>query len=443
MAIYRFREFQYDSMRDELKGAGQSQSLPPKVSRLLKLFLDQPGSPISHLDVKAEIWPETEVADASIYRLISDTRQALGDDPKKPTFIKTLAGQGYKFACHVEKVPDRRPSGRTWKFAWVGALALVLITAFWKFSGNGLKPHVERYRTQSLESSATLGDVDGDRLFLIAGTRQMLVLDGRKQWIVPAMAEIRSAILSGGAVYYLAGSTSQEVGLYRFDLAKSTTAKVAIDPATADPDVQTPDGWVHLRGWRATWDALPEEIPEDDLPVILKYVPGHAGTRVCVVPGRQGEAPRLLGWDPVVGKRRDLTPELGPTMVQAAIARDGGKAVYLARAGDGKPCLLVQTLPERNVRHIELNGSFYMDPVWYRDQGVVMKTGKDGLRLVYVDLATGQQTLLPEVPIRSGTRHFVTTGGSIAFQASPGELSFWALEPLPRRRSPSKTPQSR
>ena len=71
--------------------------------RLLKIFLDHPNRVLTRdqlidLMLSRDAGPFDRAIDVQVSRL----RQRLGEDAKEPVIIKTIRGQGYVFAAHVE-----------------------------------------------------------------------------------------------------------------------------------------------------------------------------------------------------------------------------------------------------------------------------------------------------------------------------------------------------
>ena len=66
--------------------------------RLLWVFLERPRRVLSREQLLDEARGRSiEAFDRSIDLLVSRLRQKLGDDPRSPTLIKTLRGEGYLF----------------------------------------------------------------------------------------------------------------------------------------------------------------------------------------------------------------------------------------------------------------------------------------------------------------------------------------------------------
>lgn len=56
------------------------------------------------------LWPDVAVTDNALTQAVSELRQALGDDPSKPTYIQTVARRGYRFIAPVEPLMPAPPS---------------------------------------------------------------------------------------------------------------------------------------------------------------------------------------------------------------------------------------------------------------------------------------------------------------------------------------------
>ncbi len=56
------------------------------------------------------LWPDVAVTDNALTQAVSELRQALGDDPSKPTYIQTVARRGYRFIAPVETLMPAQPA---------------------------------------------------------------------------------------------------------------------------------------------------------------------------------------------------------------------------------------------------------------------------------------------------------------------------------------------
>ena len=74
----------------------KSTVLTPRLSMLLKAFLENPGQELKREDLFAKVWePDYTVDTRTLDVHISWLRKILEDDPNKPKLIKTIRGVGY------------------------------------------------------------------------------------------------------------------------------------------------------------------------------------------------------------------------------------------------------------------------------------------------------------------------------------------------------------
>lgn len=114
---YRFGPFVIDRASYRLTRDGEPLELSPKALDLLFLFAERPGTLVTKDDMLAALWPGLAVTDNALTQVVSDVRQALGDDPLKPRFVQTVPRRGYRFvgeiaAVRPDPVPSNRPAAR-------------------------------------------------------------------------------------------------------------------------------------------------------------------------------------------------------------------------------------------------------------------------------------------------------------------------------------------
>ena len=81
----------------QLTRGGREIHLSPKAFELLgTLVLDRPKV-LSKEALQQRLWPATFVAEANLSNLIAEIREALGDRPRTPLFVRTAHGFGYGF----------------------------------------------------------------------------------------------------------------------------------------------------------------------------------------------------------------------------------------------------------------------------------------------------------------------------------------------------------
>jgi DNA-binding winged helix-turn-helix (wHTH) protein len=98
----RFGPFILDLETRQLIQAGREIHLAPKAFELLAaLALDRPKV-LSKTVLQERLWPNTFVAEANLSNLVAEIRDALGDDARAPTYIRTAHGFGYAFCGEAE-----------------------------------------------------------------------------------------------------------------------------------------------------------------------------------------------------------------------------------------------------------------------------------------------------------------------------------------------------
>ena len=84
-----------------LKGADPI-DLSPKALDLLFLFAERPGTLVTKDDMLRALWPGVAVTDNAITQVVSELRQALGDEPASPRYVETVPRRGYRFIGVVD-----------------------------------------------------------------------------------------------------------------------------------------------------------------------------------------------------------------------------------------------------------------------------------------------------------------------------------------------------
>jgi DNA-binding winged helix-turn-helix (wHTH) protein len=104
-----FGEFTLDRETRELRRGATALHLEPKAYELLDLLLARRPAAVSKSDIQAELWPDTFVTEGSVTGLVTQIRQALGDDRARSRFVRTVHGFGYAFCGETRPAS---PAGR-------------------------------------------------------------------------------------------------------------------------------------------------------------------------------------------------------------------------------------------------------------------------------------------------------------------------------------------
>src|SRR6185436_13515928 len=102
VASYRFGPFIVDASSYRLLRGTELIPLSPKIIDLLLYLVARQSALVGKDELFSALWPDVAVTDNALTQAVSELRQALGDDPAKPTYIQTVARRGYRFIAPVE-----------------------------------------------------------------------------------------------------------------------------------------------------------------------------------------------------------------------------------------------------------------------------------------------------------------------------------------------------
>ncbi|MEN7343746.1 MAG: tetratricopeptide repeat protein [Pseudomonadota bacterium] len=112
---------------------GAEVEVPARSVALISILLDAEERVVDKDDLVARLWPEQDVSDWSLSRLVSDTRQLLGDSVQAQRYIQTVRNRGFRWnpACrvvpHVEvaqSTDQPRSRARRFSIAWFAVILL-------------------------------------------------------------------------------------------------------------------------------------------------------------------------------------------------------------------------------------------------------------------------------------------------------------------------------
>jgi DNA-binding winged helix-turn-helix (wHTH) protein/tetratricopeptide (TPR) repeat protein len=108
--VKEFPPFRFDTAnqclwRSHDRGEYERVLLAPKAFGVLRYLVEHANRLVTHSELIEALWPDTFVQPAVLSSHIRDLRSALGDNPKNPRFIETLARRGYRFIAAVSEGP--------------------------------------------------------------------------------------------------------------------------------------------------------------------------------------------------------------------------------------------------------------------------------------------------------------------------------------------------
>src|SRR6266571_6462174 len=107
---YRFGAFTLSPARRTLTREGAGIPLIPRYFDLLVLLVERRHEAITRGEIFDAVWSDVVVSDGALSQAVRTLRRALGDDPREPAFIRTIARHGYRFVFpDVTTQPDEGP----------------------------------------------------------------------------------------------------------------------------------------------------------------------------------------------------------------------------------------------------------------------------------------------------------------------------------------------
>lgn len=100
--ILRFRDFELDTARFELRQAGERIAIEPQVFDLLVFLARNSDRTVTREEIFTAIWGNRIVSDAALSSQIKAARKALGDDGASQHTIATVHGRGFRFIAPIE-----------------------------------------------------------------------------------------------------------------------------------------------------------------------------------------------------------------------------------------------------------------------------------------------------------------------------------------------------
>ena len=117
-----FDRFVLDTGTRELCREGRVLDLTPKAFELLAILIANRPRVVTKTELQEQLWPDRFVVDKNLANLVSEVRDALGDDPSTPRFIRTAHRIGYAFSHRDGRTapgqPPANPDGRIVRLSW-------------------------------------------------------------------------------------------------------------------------------------------------------------------------------------------------------------------------------------------------------------------------------------------------------------------------------------
>jgi DNA-binding winged helix-turn-helix (wHTH) protein len=115
-----FGDFVFDPATRQLLRNGRETHLEPKAFELLDLLLARRPEAVAKNEIHERLWPNAFVSESSLTGLMAQLRRALGEDPRRPRFVRTVHRFGYAFCGDVSAphAPVSRKGARAPEVIW-------------------------------------------------------------------------------------------------------------------------------------------------------------------------------------------------------------------------------------------------------------------------------------------------------------------------------------
>jgi DNA-binding winged helix-turn-helix (wHTH) protein len=105
-----FGECEIDAEARTLVREGRPVHLTPKAFDLLALLVRRGPAVVTKDEITGLLWPDTFVSEANLANLVAEVRQGLGEDARRPRFIRTVHRVGYAFQAPVSPASVAPPA---------------------------------------------------------------------------------------------------------------------------------------------------------------------------------------------------------------------------------------------------------------------------------------------------------------------------------------------
>ncbi len=123
----RFSPYVLDLESRQLLRGDDVVHLSPKAFDLLSILLSNRPKALSKSDLLERLWPGTFVVEKNLANLVSEIREAIGDDPVNPRFIRTVHRFGYAFREADSRGESSGSAGRggavSFRLKWINGRA--------------------------------------------------------------------------------------------------------------------------------------------------------------------------------------------------------------------------------------------------------------------------------------------------------------------------------
>ncbi len=111
----RFGECLLDSETRQLSVRGETVHVQPKAFQFLELLLENRPRALSKSQIHEKLWPGTFVSDSTLTSLLVEVRDVIGDEARRPLYVRTVHRFGYAFCGSAQEAREEvsGPAGKS------------------------------------------------------------------------------------------------------------------------------------------------------------------------------------------------------------------------------------------------------------------------------------------------------------------------------------------
>lgn len=386
-----FGPFVLDRVERTLRRRGIEIALPERSLRLLEVLVRSAGQTVSKDRLVEEGWQGTYVSDTSLTEAISRLRTALGDEARRPSYIRTVHRRGYRFIAQIRGLGDRsgipEPSKAVWMPVSIAA-SVALIGVLWVASvvvdGNDEPNNAAGFSAESLPAAFDLlqglaGFLPGvaapdSRLARPRFRLAEVTMNGGQlsRYRIPALPLNDLSVDRAGNRLAFSITDGRESDVWVFEPRKGELERVA-SGGFSDP-VWTPNGlalaMAHSRN--GSFDLVLKEADRDGPVQVLLEAPLDQFPESWSRDGRSlvySERHPETGYDLWLLRQRSDDSWVPTPLVRTpadeffgAISPDGRYVAFVSRTGQRRDVLVADLTSDRTAFRVSRDGGAY--PFW-------------------------------------------------------------------------------
>ncbi len=120
--IYIFRDFTLDDRLYQLRCAGETVEVEPKVFDLLAYLIAHRDRSVTRDELMAQLWADQVISDTTLTHCVAKVRKAVQDDGVRQHVIKTQHGRGYRFIADVHEYAGEDQQKTVPEASWAPSL---------------------------------------------------------------------------------------------------------------------------------------------------------------------------------------------------------------------------------------------------------------------------------------------------------------------------------